>query len=44
MKLITYVYENKERIGVLTPDERSVCEIEGFSSVNELIKIGRAHV
>ena len=37
MKLITYVYENKERIGVLTPDERSVCEIEGFSSVNELI-------
>ena len=38
MKLITYVYNGTEGIGVLTEDGSRVCPIKGFSSMNELIE------
>lgn len=38
MKLVTYVYEGVEKIGVLTADEKKVCPINKFSSMNELIE------
>ncbi|MDD5945346.1 MAG: fumarylacetoacetate hydrolase family protein [Clostridia bacterium] len=38
MKLVTYIYEGIERIGVLTADGGKVCPIDGFSSMNELIE------
>ncbi len=41
MKLITYAYEGKEYVGVLTKDEKCVCPIEFFSSMNEIIKKAR---
>lgn len=38
VKLITYVYKGCESIGVMTRDSKKVCEIRGFSSMNELIE------
>ncbi|GFI62109.1 putative protein YisK [Clostridiales bacterium] len=38
MKLITYLYQGSERVGVLSKDGRRVCEIPGFLSMNELIE------
>ncbi len=38
MKLVTYVYEGIEQVGVLTADEKKICPIEGFASMNDLIE------
>ena len=38
MKLITYMFEGRECIGVLTSNGKGVCPITFFSSMNELIE------
>ena len=38
MKLITFVYNDVEMVGVLSEDEKKVCPIKDFSSMNELIE------
>ena len=38
MKLITYMFEGRECIGVLTSNGKEVCPITFFSSMNELIE------
>lgn len=38
MKLITFLYDGKERIGVLTEDEKKVYPISEYNSMTELIE------
>lgn len=38
MKLVTYIYDGKECVGVLTADEKRVCPIDDFDSMNALIE------
>lgn len=38
MKLITFLYNGKECIGVLTENGKKVCPIDGFCSMTELIE------
>ncbi|MEA4973507.1 MAG: fumarylacetoacetate hydrolase family protein [Candidatus Metalachnospira sp.] len=38
MKLITFLYNGEERIGVITDNEKKVCPIKGFCSMTELIE------
>lgn len=38
MKLVTFLYEGEESVGVLTADEKGICPIKEFCSMNELIE------
>ena len=38
MKLVTFEYQNEERVGVLSEDEKRVIEL-GVDSMNDLIRL-----